>query len=603
MNINSLQQPAAIVESKGCTNSPVVLTSTTAGTIEWYFGNGTIPLYTSGQSVTVSFGTTGRKTFTMIVNGAAYTFTEFIDISNNQAANTINPTINSVDSILCAGNSGTYASSITGIAYYWKLFDENNLLIDTFPSNPGQTNAINFPYSGNYLLTLITESACCGKSFPDSFHIQVDTILPVGIVISSSEQDNGDTVCQGAFITFSAAAQNAGLNPQYQWRVNGATAGSGPTFSSSTLASGSTIDCVVTSSEFCSFGQTAASNQITVTVISAPIVSCTADSLVANEPTYFFAEVSSGGVGPFEYNWDFGDNFTGYGDSVQHLYTDKGSYSVNVIVTDINGCVGACSTVVTILEELAANFSADKLQGCAPFAVAFTNLSTNAVNYLWDFGDGQTSVVTNPVHIYQASGDYTVTLDAFGGTGSLTQQVNNQVSVLPSPTAQAQAYPNEIKEQGDTVFFADNSFNAWSWFWDFGDGSTSTEQNPIHIYQDNGCYSVFLAVTNEYGCSDTIFLDDFVCKTVGIDDNSIVSGIFPNPFQNKVEITVPSLATQCKVELFDLSGKKMELSVQIQASNQIIIETPNLAEGTYLLKIISEKGLWVERLVHTNDLK
>lgn len=603
MNINSLQQPAAVVESKGCTNSPVTLSSTTAGTIEWYFGNGTTPLYTVGQNVTVSFGTTGRKTFTMIVNGAAYTFTEFIDIYNNQATNVINPTINSGDSILCAGSSGTYTSSISGTAYYWELFDENNTLIDTFPSNPGQTNTISFPYSGNFLLTLVTESACCGKSFPDSFNIRVDTILPVGIVISSSEQDNGDTVCQGAFITFSAAAENAGPNPQYQWRVNGASAGTGPTFSSATLASGSIIDCVVTSSEFCSLGQTAASNQITATIISAPVVSCIADSLVANEPTYFFAEVTSGGVAPFEYNWDFGDNFTGYGDSVQHMYTDKGSYSVNVVVTDINGCVGACSTVVTILQELAANFSADKLQGCAPFAVAFTNLSTNAVNYLWDFGDGETSVITNPVHVYQASGTYTVTLDAFGGTGSLTQQVNNQVSVLPAPTAQAQAYPNEITETGDTVFFADNSFNAWSWYWDFGDGTTSTEQNPIHVYQDNGCYNVYLAVTNEYGCSDTLFMDNFVCKTVGMEEISGIKGVFPNPFNNKIEINFSSIPAQLKLELSDLTGKNIETIAVTKTLNQVLLETPSLAEGTYLLKVASEKGIWVKKLVHLNETK
>ena len=599
MNINSLQQPTLEVDSKGCTNSPVHLSSNTAGTIEWYFGSGTTPLYTAGEDVTVSFGTTGRKTFTMVVNGVAYTFTDYLDFFNNQANNAINPQINSPDSILCAGSSGSYSSSITGTSYIWNLFKDDTLKIDSFPVSPGQNNPITFPYSGKYLLTLSTTSACCGLSFPDSFHIRVDTILPPSILISSSEQDRGDSVCAGAFMTFSAAATNVGLAPTYQWRVNGGNVATGSTFSSSTLVSGAVIDCVVTSSEFCSLGQTAASNQIIPTIITAPIVSCMVDSLVANEPTYYFAEVTSGGVAPFNYFWDFGDSFTGFGDSVQHLYTDKGGYAVNVVVTDANGCVGACSTVVTILVELAASFEVDTLQGCSPFTVNFYNYSTNAVNYLWEFGDGSTSTALNPVHTYTASGDYPVTLSAFGGSGSLTQTNNNQVSVFDAPTAQAQAYPNEITEEGDTVFFADNSFNAATWYWDFGDGNTSTEQDPIHVYDSNGCYNVFLAVTNQSGCTDTIFFNNFVCKTVGISETNFISSIYPNPFENKIELKFSTNVSNLNIELTDVMGKSIESILIDKTSNQYLVETPrDLADGSYILKVKSDKGLGIKKLIH-----
>lgn len=590
MNINSLQQPFATIDNKGCTNSPITLTSTTQGTIEWYFGTGATPNYVVGETITVSFSTLGRKTFTMLVNGVAYTFTEFIDIFNDQASNAINPVINSTNSTVCAGSSGDFSSSITGTSYIWKLFKDDTLLINDFSAPPaGQSLTIPFPFSGNYLLTLSTTSACCGTSFPDSFRIQVDSILPPGIVISSSEQENGDTVCEGAFITFTAAAENAGANPSFQWRINGGNVATGSTFSSNTLSSGDVIDCVLTSSAFCSLGQTVASNQKTVTIISAPQVTCTADSLVANKPTYFNAIVNTGGVAPFSYNWDFGDNFYGFGDSVQHLYTERGVYAVNVLVTDANGCVGACSTLVNILVELAAAYKIDTVQGCAPFTVQFTNQSTNAINYLWEFGDGVISTEVNPQHTYLSSGTYDINLTAFGGAGSVNQVTTGQVAVFPSPTAQAQAYPNQVINEGDTVFFADNSFNAHSWFWNFGDGTTSNEQNPTHVYLINGCYDAYLAVTNEYGCSDTIFLPNFVCKTVGIESLEHYVEFSPNPVIDKLFLK-SNMAIE-SYSISDLTGKIILKERIPEATKEHSINLPvSITEGVYFLKLCFVHG-------------
>jgi PKD repeat protein len=155
-----------------------------------------------------------------------------------------------------------------------------------------------------------------------------------------------------------------------------------------------------------------------------------------------------------------------------------------------------------------AAFTGTPTSGEYPLTVVFTDQSSNTpTSWSWVFGDGGTSTAQNPSHTYNAAGTYTVSLTATNGDGSDTETKTGYVTVTepPLPTPPVAAFSG-TPVSGDyplEVAFTDASTNApTSWSWTFGDGGTSTAQNPGHTYNAAGTYTVSLTATNQYG-SDT----------------------------------------------------------------------------------------------------
>jgi gliding motility-associated-like protein len=143
--------------------------------------------------------------------------------------------------------------------------------------------------------------------------------------------------------------------------------------------------------------------------------------------------------------------------------------------------------------------------------VSFTDTSSPAAQYLWDFGDGNTSMQQNPVHTYVNPGNYTVTLTVSSGSncsGSRTD--TNYIEVYAAPVAGFIFDPQTITLTEPVVQFTDRSRAGNMWDWNFGDSTTSTDQNPIHEYPDTGAYIVSLIVTTDDGCVDSIKITLFV---------------------------------------------------------------------------------------------
>ncbi|PWR70173.1 PKD domain-containing protein [Methanospirillum lacunae] len=160
--------------------------------------------------------------------------------------------------------------------------------------------------------------------------------------------------------------------------------------------------------------------------------------------------------------------------------------------------------------QVHAFFSMNTTWGPAPLTIAFTNESLGSPNsYYWNFGDGTTSTVRDPVHTYTIPGVYSVSLKALNdNTGGITT-FNNAVTVtagsIPSPTptpvpGDLNAAFSADRTSGNTplqVTFTDQSTgNPVSWRWDLGDGNTSLTQNVTHIYYEKGTYSVTLLTKN-----------------------------------------------------------------------------------------------------------
>jgi len=128
----------------------------------------------------------------------------------------------------------------------------------------------------------------------------------------------------------------------------------------------------------------------------------------------------------------------------------------------------------------------------APSTVAFSNVSTNATSYVWDFGDGQTSTQKDPTHIFLAAGTFNVKLTATGDGDSIS--VTKSITIGAAPIADF-SYTGANQHAPATVTFTNLSTNASSYAWDFGDNQTSTLANPSHQYTAGGVYTVKLTST------------------------------------------------------------------------------------------------------------
>jgi beta propeller repeat protein len=148
-------------------------------------------------------------------------------------------------------------------------------------------------------------------------------------------------------------------------------------------------------------------------------------------------------------------------------------------------------------------FFASPTSGKAPLKVQFTDKSTGTpTKWKWSFGDGTYSTQKNPAHTYSKAGKYTVALTASNAAGSNTLKKPGYINVaapLKAPTAAFSASPRSGKAPLK-VQFTDRSTNSpTSWYWNFGDKSTSTTKNPVHKYNKAGKYTVSLTVKNAAG--------------------------------------------------------------------------------------------------------
>jgi len=157
-----------------------------------------------------------------------------------------------------------------------------------------------------------------------------------------------------------------------------------------------------------------------------------------------------------------------------------------------------------------ADFIGAPTSGNVPLTVQFTDLSTGTVtSWLWDFGDGETFDQQNPSHTYTSAGTYAVSLTVTNGEGSDTETKIGYITVTEAPPVADFAGSPTSGTAPLTVSFTDLSTDATAWSWDFGDGGSSSAQNPSHRYDNAGSYAVTLTATGSGG-TDTVTKTGFV---------------------------------------------------------------------------------------------
>ncbi len=218
----------------------------------------------------------------------------------------------------------------------------------------------------------------------------------------------------------------------------------------------------------------------------------------------------SGGNGNYNYVWTPG-NITGNTVTVSPVATT----TYTVTLTD--GCtLSPAQGTVTITPAPSPNvaFVADKLSGCVPQCMTFTDNSTitggSILSYYWTFGDSLSSNSNNPtLHCYPNAGTYNISLTVTsnnGCIGSLTK--NNYINIFPMPEAAFTSDLTITDIYNPGISFYDNSTispgTISTWQWVFGDNTSSSLINPFHIYENTGTYPVMLIVSSDKGCTDSI---------------------------------------------------------------------------------------------------
>ena len=244
--------------------------------------------------------------------------------------------------------------------------------------------------------------------------------------------------------------------------------------------------------------------------------------------------------------------------------------------------------VAVLAGQLSANFAVTTTS--CDLNVTFTNSSTNATSYQWDFGDGNTSTQISPTHTYAASGNYTVTLTSINGTSQSTSSQTIQVS---GTVVADFAFPS-IVYTNTPITFTDNSTNATAWQWDFMNGLTSNVQNPTVTFTNYDLTNVTLIASSGGNCLDTIV------QPINVRNNNVNTlevlnpqdlTIMPVPANNHLNINFEFDGIKdLTVEIVNVLGQTVLKEVFVDNSNQLNtqFDVSLLPSGNYVV-ILSEQ--------------
>lgn len=235
-----------------------------------------------------------------------------------------------------------------------------------------------------------------------------------------------------------------------------------------------------------------------------------------NSPVIFTDGSLANGTSNLSYQWNFGDGPTSVSTSSNpiYTYTNIGSYVVSYTVTGTNNsvnpplqCPDTISKRITIYPLPVPEFTVNNT--CQDMQSNFTDATIvsvgNITGWNWQFGDGSPNgTIKNPTHTYTNQGTYNVILTATSNY-SCSASITKLITVNPKPNAEFGMTNNPSVAQ-EPIYFSDFSTPPpfTNWYWNFGDESSSQEQNPSHSYENAGIYLITLTVYDANNCSDTI---------------------------------------------------------------------------------------------------
>jgi PKD repeat protein len=454
-------------------------TSSNASTYLWSFSGGN-PSTSTSANPNVTYSLSGTYDVSLTTNSGTSGANSTL-IKANHIAVGRKPSVDFT--YLVNGLSVTFYNGATLANNYLWEFGDGQTSTET---NPIHT----FTNGGNINVKLTATNACGSNQ-----HIENLTLQTVPVADFNATVRHG---CTPFIVQFSSTASNA---TSFNWSFPGGM----PSVSSE-------INPIVTYNNVGSYnilmsvanavGNDAETKVDYILVEDQPVASFTA------ETAGLLATFFNNSVGGTSFSWDFGDGqFSAY-QTPTHTYTSDGVYTVKLTISNLCGS-SSQTKIVTIVTTPMANFLADIQVGCIPFTVQYTNTSqASMANYEWSFpgGSPQTSSLKNPMITYQQPGIYSAILTVSNAAGSDFEKKDNYITVGFLPTA---AFSKAIN--GQNVVFTNFCNNADTYFWNFGDGQTSTLATPTHFYASDGVFNAVLTATNE--CGSVSFSENVVIIT------------------------------------------------------------------------------------------
>ncbi|MFM9945783.1 MAG: PKD domain-containing protein [Bacteroidia bacterium] len=458
------------------------------------------------------------------------------------------------DMIICTGDSVTLGSTpATGHSYKWMSISGSTLSTKSqITVKPTATT--------KYVLEVTNTSFGCTRN--DTIEISLNTkpLANAGI---------DKTICPGSNVQLGAAPQSGFT---YSWTSipGGFTSSSAnptdiPSFTTTYIlektVSGSgckDLDTVV----------------ITVDVIPFPKIQGK-DNLCQKEKQNYFTTKNSGNT----YKWIVSGGTIVSGQNTNSIIIDWVATGINllqVVETNSASCFDTTDFYVIVNQNPKADFI---FKGtCLTEISTFTNLSTNAQNYAWTFGDGITSTQKDPLHTYATAISYNVRLIAKSSFCNDTVTKLVPIEPLPVPNFTTVQKPNNTLDFSNTSTITTGSIV--SWHWRFGDGDTSILQNPTHKYPSSANYTVTLCVKSLPGCESCTTKDISFAgvKGVGIDPALY---IYPNPGRGLFKIHASKQLVS--VNILNTLGQVVQIGYPLD--NEFIFNLTEQPCGVYFVKV------------------
>ncbi|RLD46480.1 MAG: hypothetical protein DRI94_14745 [Bacteroidetes bacterium] len=490
--------------------------------------------------------------------------------------------ISASDNNICAGTNVTFTASPTNEGssptYQWQLNGSNVGASSTTYSNSGLAD-------GDIVSCVLTSSETCTSTNPvTSNNITMIVNATVTPTISITVTDS--SICTGAIVTFTANGTNGGSTPTYQWKLNGTNVGvSSTTYSNSSLTNGDIVSCMLTSSETCITSSTANSNNITMTVNTIPSSPTTNDEDACYGST--IPSLTSTGTNIEWYNNSSLTNLVNTGNTYATGQTNAGTYTYYVIENN-NGCKSSAVTAtLTITQAITPIINYDWT--CGSGSVTLTASGQGTIYWYTsltggtpiDSGSAFNTPVINYTTNYYAESNLNGCVSNSRGLGLAI--------VYHQPTANF-SYTANILD----VSFTNNSTNSDTYFWDFGDNSTSNAINPLHTYAQEQVYNVMLVAENPCYV-DTIYkiVDLSPVGMFAVSGNNDIV-IYPNPAKTYLQIKSSS-NNILNIDIYNIYGQKIK---QLKLDNtKAVIDIKTLSKGVYLIKLQTAKGTLIKKII------
>lgn len=512
----------------------------------------------------------------------------------------------------------TNTSTGTGIMthYNWSIISNQYIYLGNSSSSVSHTFT-----NGNHTIRLmiLDSSSNCTDSISQTINVTSgqNCNINAGFTYTHGTTINGSvnfqsTTTGNVFSEFwDYGDLSSGYNPYHNYWNNG-------TYTVTLIASDSNQTCFDTTQQ-----------TITISNISNTCNPNLNFSYVDNGNGNFSFTNTSSGYNPVTiFEWNFGDGNTSWNTNPSHTYATNGTYTVSLISIDslmpcydtltqqitVTGITPPCTAIAdfTYTDNGNGNFS-------------FTSTSTGGLNHYWQFGDGNNAIyVNNPNHTFAANGTYNVVLHIFDSLYTCYKWKSYSVIVngVNGTSICNAGYTMYLDSITNNIIVTNSSTGVnLSYFWDFGDGNTSTQAYPSYTYSTPGPFLLCLTVSDSINSCTSTYCDSIGSNgvvlrqtgfTINVQPANIVGieehkdevnelTVYPNPFKETMFIDI-NINDETNVEIFvtDLVGNTVGIisnKFMNAGSHKIQWNPENLSNGIYLLNVKTNNALNVKKLV------